>query len=420
MAVIINSQKSIDFNSGVKTDIEFVDGKLRLKLIGQTTGPSRNTIVPPMTSNTSPKPFVASASSIYNGRWDAWKAFNGANIVTDDRWASANSGPPQWLKIDLGEPKKIIKYAIIVVFAGGDQNPKSWTIEGSNDNSNWFTIGSVANESTWVAGERREYYITSPNLFRYYRITISQTFGGNICTIGELELFEETILEEFAPSGSAEFDVDLGFYFRQFSSLQIDKTTFQDMSVNVYTSTSNDRINYTPYSLIDSDGNIISPQGRYIKIKVELIGNNTSDGKTTETPYLTSLSINYKELDKQFSGLMFMDTSQQYYSTSIGEILQYLDFNTMISGQTSLDVKVILTNTYPFNVKNIRLTTETDVEGLTIELSKSNNPFVAENYLIYDQQLNFDETIEFYVRLSTSDTAVGSGTFDIKVEADPV
>lgn len=141
---------------------------------------------------------------------------------------------------------------------------------------------------------------------------------------------------------------------------------------------------------------------------------------TIATPTLNSLTIIYDELDRQYSGLMFMNTTQQYYSTSIGEILQYLDYGILVAGQSSLDMKVILTNTYPFNVQNIVLLSEHSIEGLTVELSKSNTPFIANGSLLYSQILNFEEIIEFYVRLKVDSSAQVGGNFDIWVSADPV
>jgi hypothetical protein len=139
---------------------------------------------------------------------------------------------------------------------------------------------------------------------------------------------------------------------------------------------------------------------------------------TTSTPTLNSLTIIYDELDKKYSGLMFMDTLNQYYSTSFGEILKYLDMGTLIAGQTSFDVKVKLTNTYPFDVQNVQLWAEHNIEGLTVEFSKTNNPFIGEQSLTYNQRLNFDEVIEFYIRLTVDPTAKVGGNFDIRVTAE--
>ncbi|MBW7474083.1 discoidin domain-containing protein [Paenibacillus oenotherae] len=137
------------------------------------------------------------------------------------------------------------------------------------------------------------------------------------------------------------------------------------------------------------------------------------------TPLLLSTVIAYNELNHQYSGLMFMDASQNYYSTSLGEVLKYLNFGTLIAGQTSLDVKVILANTNPFDVQNIRIHSQHAIDGLILQLSKSNAPFIGEETLTFDQVLAFDNTLDFYIRLVVDPASTGGGNFDIHVEADP-
>jgi len=844
MAVILQSQKEVDLNSGLKVDAEVVDGKLQLKVIGTIDNVIKNPLVPILTSNTTPAPFVASASSQYPS-YAPWRAFDGTVDSDINRWISGIDLPlPQWLKIDLGQQKKLYSYALTMV-AGGDQSPQSWVLEGSNDNINWSIVHNITNDPPWNSKERREYIVNSSQYYRYYRIMVTQKYGGRATTIGELELFER-YFDHYSHSGHVEYGpIDLGLHFREITSISTIKEIPQGTDIKMYTSTSNDYINFSEWSLVDVNGNITSPKGRYVKIKIELFGNtientqivydfsqedqlkfqsnefvifdgslklktlyqtpmelnnnfqesklyegileknkfkkiekinnikinkidlsggsggtsgqkvytaqnsvivtssapvytnsnnyymgylfndtkpnyhdansywltsssgnqtltfdfgsimpvyisqikvwprcrsdassnyrilvsddginftevvpwviNTHDSLTpygtvrvhdvnitnryvrfeltqndrwgvclqeieffqlignylieddnkikkydvnlgwqvvgdppvtksmfdlygmndisiisddaiknlvsdhfkilyctneeitnnnleyiavpkpvvisslenliidgnlkkvnlsafssensilkivvstdngvswksyksnfwdnvnianlndvknngmsveglnslteqewkqlssknnikiafyleqdsssdllsidsmsvTElltisSPKINNIIIIYDELDKKYSGLMFMDTSQQYYSTSFGEILKYLDFGTMISGQTSLDVKVYLTNTLPFDVKNIRIYPEYNIDGLTVELSKTNLPFIAESELFYDQVLGFDEVIEFYVRLTTDKNKVGGGTFDIKVKADAV
>lgn len=136
------------------------------------------------------------------------------------------------------------------------------------------------------------------------------------------------------------------------------------------------------------------------------------------TPQVSSITINYNELDATYSGLMFMDSTESYYSTSLGEVIRYLDFGTLLAGQTSLDVKILLTNTFPFDVKDVVLSTESNIGNTVIELSKSNAPFVAQQTLLFEGPLYFDQKIEFYVRVRTNENAVGGGNFNIKVKSD--
>ncbi|MCM3274523.1 hypothetical protein, partial [Paenibacillus elgii] len=76
--------------------------------------------------------------------------------------------------------------------------------------------------------------------------------------------------------------------------------------------------------------------------------------------------------------------------------------------------------TYPFDVKNIQLWPEHNINGLTIEISKSNQPFVGQSSLTLDQ-LPFDQVVDFYIRLTVDPSAqAGGGNFDIRVHAEPV
>jgi len=118
-------------------------------------------------------------------------------------------------------------------------------------------------------------------------------------------------------------------------------------------------------------------------------------------------------------GLIFSTPAGQYYSNAFGEILRYLNFGTMIAGQTTVDEKVVLSNTLPFKVKDVVLTTEINAQGVEIQLSKTANPFIAQEGLIYNEELKTDDSVDFYVRLKLNDNAVGNHLFDINASADP-
>jgi len=125
-----------------------------------------------------------------------------------------------------------------------------------------------------------------------------------------------------------------------------------------------------------------------------------------------------------YSGLMFMDESGHYYSDTFGGILQYLDFDVIIAGQTTLDKKVIMKNQLGHPVTNLKLNVVKDKlpDGVTIELSRASTPFIASEELLYSQILNNNDTIEFYVRISTKIGAkpVTNGIFEIRAHANRV
>ncbi|WP_223553108.1 LamG-like jellyroll fold domain-containing protein [Lysinibacillus sphaericus] len=123
-----------------------------------------------------------------------------------------------------------------------------------------------------------------------------------------------------------------------------------------------------------------------------------------------------------YSGLMFKDVYGQYYSSEIGEILQYLDFGIIIAGQTTIEHEVILKNQYGYDVKNIHLSANTSnfPTGMAIEFSESLAPFIPYPELKLNRTLQNNEEMSFFVRLKTElgATPDANGSFDIIVRAD--
>ncbi|AYB37507.1 hypothetical protein [Brevibacillus laterosporus] len=122
-----------------------------------------------------------------------------------------------------------------------------------------------------------------------------------------------------------------------------------------------------------------------------------------------------------YIGLMFSDEKGKYYSTDAGEVLQYLSFGTIIAGQTTLPVKVNLTNKEGMDIKNLKVELHAPAYYQTqIQLSKTENPFVSEQVLTFEDIQKKDENMSFYVRIVTNaDDDAHSGEFDIYAEAEP-
>ncbi|RXZ78223.1 WD40 repeat domain-containing protein [Paenibacillaceae bacterium] len=135
-----------------------------------------------------------------------------------------------------------------------------------------------------------------------------------------------------------------------------------------------------------------------------------------------------------YSGLMFMDESNQYYSDTFGGILKHLDFGQIIAGQTTLDQMVYVKNLLGYDVENFTLEAIQpkvkddesgefkDADGIKVELSKTQSPFLASSILHYDQIFIADDRVEFYVRITTLKTAkpIPNGKFEVRIKADKV
>jgi len=134
---------------------------------------------PTMTSNTAPSGTV-SGSSNNGSTYDKYKALD-KNSTT--QWMA--TAFPCWLKYDFGYAVRVYTYTIDSR-ARTDLAPKTWTIEGSNDDSSWTTLDTQSNITSW--GSINSYSIASPASYRYYRISITAGISASYCTIAELTL----------------------------------------------------------------------------------------------------------------------------------------------------------------------------------------------------------------------------------------
>src|SRR5262249_17118726 len=104
-----------------------------------------------MTSNTTPVPYVVSASS-QNGApptTEAWRAFDGSRSFG---WLTQPDGLPAWIQFDWNiYTLKLQKYAVdcspLSLFPA--RYPQAWTIEGSDNLLSWHVLSTVSGQTHW-------------------------------------------------------------------------------------------------------------------------------------------------------------------------------------------------------------------------------------------------------------------------------
>ncbi len=299
----IEKSLQVDLAQGVFENTEFVNGKIQLKRIGEyyvaqgtyespiidlgegwketklvdvvsqvNGGGYTKSIVPAMTGNTSPSPYVAFGD--YNTQNNPYIAFDqkdNAFVLKDTRNVQ--------IGIDLGFPRKIDAYSITfpkyiyIGSSGVDFAPKHFKLEGSQNKTSWTVLDERIEETAWTFGEKRMYNIISSITanYRYYRIwVVSNNDGIRYTQIDEIGLHQEQL--------GTECKLEL--------------------------STSKDGISFREYTLFDP-ANL--PQARYVKIRATLssasllendgtVGNIIQESMAVETPSLDSISIIYDTL----------------------------------------------------------------------------------------------------------------------------
>lgn len=131
---------------------EVIIGELELRIAGSDQ-------IPTMTAATT-SGVTMSASSEYSAAYAAWKAAN--NSLAGNSWDSNVIAGPWWLKVDFGAGNA----KLIEDYRMSSQNsatletymPNTWTLQGSNDDTNWATLDSQAGV-TWTQGVYKTYTI---------------------------------------------------------------------------------------------------------------------------------------------------------------------------------------------------------------------------------------------------------------------
>ncbi|MFS0838091.1 basic secretory protein-like protein [Paenibacillus sp. 1P03SA] len=93
-----------------------------------------------------------------------------------------------WLKFDFGEQVTLDGYALTAANDRPERDPKSWVLQGSNDNKTWTGIDTKSSENFNVRHQRKHYLLTNnTKAYRYYRLNNIKNHSGTSIQLGEVE-----------------------------------------------------------------------------------------------------------------------------------------------------------------------------------------------------------------------------------------
>jgi hypothetical protein len=147
-------------------------------LVVEELSSSGSDIIPKMTGDSTPAPYKVTQSNYYNYGY-GWKVFD------DDPSTSwwADNGGTGWVKIDLGagNEKAVDGYKVVQTATGKFLD---YSLQGSNDNTNWTTLHSVTNS----IGGTETFQFQNNTAYRYYRFFGSRKSALS-AFLNELELY---------------------------------------------------------------------------------------------------------------------------------------------------------------------------------------------------------------------------------------
>ncbi len=148
----------------------------------------RNVVTATMTSNNTPSPNVVSSSA----GAEPWRAFDRSFATAlASSWSTGANTVPAFIIYDfgLGNTRIVDGYTI---YASSDSasNPRAWTLDGSNDNTNWTQLNiqslgaAIPSSSSFTVAS-----INNTQSYRYYRIRVTQTGGSTGTAISEIDFY---------------------------------------------------------------------------------------------------------------------------------------------------------------------------------------------------------------------------------------
>ena len=163
--------------------------------------PSKLTKISPiMTSDTTPSPYKVTRSSVWHSAADhAWRVFDEVKTGSEDyTWISAANELNPWICVDLGTKTKITSFKLWLD-TGKNKFPEDFTLQGSNDGTNFTNIKSFTNVSsmTQAFDGEIEFNLGKIAEYRYYKIyvdTLQITGGNTYVKIYEWEMFYQDSL----------------------------------------------------------------------------------------------------------------------------------------------------------------------------------------------------------------------------------
>ena len=285
--------------------------------------PSKLTKISPiMTSYTTPSPYVVTRSSVWKGSDYAWRVFDGVKTGSESyTWISAANELNPWICIDLGTKTKITSFKLWLS-TNKDKFPEDFTLQGSNDGTNFTNIKSFTNVSSMAqaADGEIEFNLGKIAEYRYYKIYVDtpQIIRG----VTYLRIYEwEMFYQDPSYRNCIKYEPT---YFMNLEGVEVTEDLLTDKSFDITTNgvTTIDKSFTLPTPITDFDEieTVYSYEKAKVVVKDSVSGavatatelTPTSDYKGVNFPGTSTSGITYQTIP----GLTYPLTVEIAFSTS--------------------------------------------------------------------------------------------------------
>lgn len=167
-------------------------------------------------------------------------------------------------------------------------------------------------------------------------------------------------------------------------------------------------LNGDPYLPDDGTFSPLEPEPQNINLRIPSDKLNIGGNNTIRIEFQDAWgSLDYWQTSfiGELNGLLFFDEQGELYSDELGEVIKPLDFGTIITGQMSLEHKIIFKNTLGQPVKDVKFFSDwgeySPIAGVGYRFSLSDSPFAGYEVLKLERPVDHEEEVEIFVKMST-------------------
>lgn len=155
---------------------------------------------------------TVTASIANQNDWEGMlQAFDGD---TSRKWL-ANFSSGMWIQYQLVTPHIVTNYSISSADDSQGRDPKAWSLQGSNDGTNWFTLDVQTNQIFADRKMTKNYIFNNNTSYLYYRLNVTATFSDALIQLSEIAYFGTSAAAPTVPTGFIDFsnnsDTGVGF-----------------------------------------------------------------------------------------------------------------------------------------------------------------------------------------------------------------
>jgi F5/8 type C domain/Concanavalin A-like lectin/glucanases superfamily/Calcineurin-like phosphoesterase len=102
------------------------------------------------------------------------------------KWLTFN--PTGWVAYQMANPVTVVAYMLTSANDTPGRDPSAWTLQGSNDGSNWTDLDTRTGQSFSGRFVTNSYTFTNTTAYSYYRLNITANSGDPLLQLGEWDL----------------------------------------------------------------------------------------------------------------------------------------------------------------------------------------------------------------------------------------